>query len=450
MPYLELSDGKSHKFWEITREGKKLTTRWGRIGAAGQSKVETLGSVQAAEMSLFKQVTAKSKKGYREKPQPGAAKPAVAAAPALRDEKLEAAIREHRDSAPAYLVYSDWLVAQNQPLGELIAAQQARDAGKPDAREKKLVAKLGLPNSKHAEFGWRWGMLDWVHLRNDDDWMDDAFEALPVAQAVFGSPACAALRELRVGILRWDYNEKDVPMVLAEAGKHAFAAGVERLHLGAIPSDIDMDHQIIGDIGRVITKSFPSLTWLKLKSGGQGWRGTPDKNFSAAGLSLPKLRELTVETCAMTKKRLTGLLESSLPALESLELWFGSGDAGVNVKLDQLRPLFDDKLFPKLTHLGLCNTELVDEIVDELPRSKRLPKLRSLDLSKGTLDDAGARTLAQHAKAFSHLERIDVRDNWLSKAAVTSLRNAFGARIDARNQNDDEGDPEMRFVAVGE
>ena len=36
MARYELNDGKSHKFWEVEREGSSVTTRWGRVGTQGQ------------------------------------------------------------------------------------------------------------------------------------------------------------------------------------------------------------------------------------------------------------------------------------------------------------------------------------------------------------------------------------------------------------------------------
>jgi predicted DNA-binding WGR domain protein len=34
---LELSNGASHKFWEVHRQGATLRARWGRIGTEGQT-----------------------------------------------------------------------------------------------------------------------------------------------------------------------------------------------------------------------------------------------------------------------------------------------------------------------------------------------------------------------------------------------------------------------------
>ena len=44
----ELIEGGSRKFWEITRDGREVTVRIGRIGSDGQSKVKQLASEEAA------------------------------------------------------------------------------------------------------------------------------------------------------------------------------------------------------------------------------------------------------------------------------------------------------------------------------------------------------------------------------------------------------------------
>jgi len=60
-----VSDSSSGgKFWEIEVSGKKVTTRWGKVGTDGQSKSATLASVAAAQKDADKQIRAKKRKGY--------------------------------------------------------------------------------------------------------------------------------------------------------------------------------------------------------------------------------------------------------------------------------------------------------------------------------------------------------------------------------------------------
>ncbi len=62
--YLELSEGTSHKFYEVTVEGASLTIRYGRIGDPGQSSTSTLASPEKAKAEAAKKIAEKAKKGY--------------------------------------------------------------------------------------------------------------------------------------------------------------------------------------------------------------------------------------------------------------------------------------------------------------------------------------------------------------------------------------------------
>lgn len=65
------SDGKTDvdhsKFWEVWIDGTSLRTRYGKIGATGQTTVKGFDSVSDAETALTKAVAEKTKKGYIEK-----------------------------------------------------------------------------------------------------------------------------------------------------------------------------------------------------------------------------------------------------------------------------------------------------------------------------------------------------------------------------------------------
>jgi DNA ligase-1 len=65
--YFELVEGTSSKFWEITIAGCDYTTRYGRIGASGQSTTKTASSPEGAQREADKLVAEKTKKGYVER-----------------------------------------------------------------------------------------------------------------------------------------------------------------------------------------------------------------------------------------------------------------------------------------------------------------------------------------------------------------------------------------------
>ena len=65
--YFEFVQGKSSKFWEISQAGADMTTRWGRIGSAGQSKTKTFADADAAAKQVAKLIAEKTGEGYVEK-----------------------------------------------------------------------------------------------------------------------------------------------------------------------------------------------------------------------------------------------------------------------------------------------------------------------------------------------------------------------------------------------
>jgi hypothetical protein len=149
----------------------------------------------------------------------------------------------------------------------------------------------------------------------------------------------------------------------------------------------------------------------------------------------------------MSRARVGQVLGSALPSLVALELWFGSDNYGADATVADLRPLLDGQLLPTVRHLGLRNAEFTDELARALVGSKVAARVRSLDLSMGTMGAEGAEALATGAIAFPALERLDVSDNYLDEEDVLSLKRAF-PNVAISGDTTKEGDE--RYVSVHE
>jgi DNA ligase-1 len=68
--YFECAGDKSSKFWEVVQNGCDVTTRWGKVGATGQSKTKTFASEAAATKEVAKLIESKTADGYVEKKKP--------------------------------------------------------------------------------------------------------------------------------------------------------------------------------------------------------------------------------------------------------------------------------------------------------------------------------------------------------------------------------------------
>ena len=63
--YYEYEDEKSSKFWEVSREDNRVTVRYGRIGAKGQTKAKEHADAAAATAAMEKLIDEKTGKGYK-------------------------------------------------------------------------------------------------------------------------------------------------------------------------------------------------------------------------------------------------------------------------------------------------------------------------------------------------------------------------------------------------
>ncbi|MEW2357690.1 hypothetical protein [Spirillospora sp. NPDC029432] len=122
-----------------------------------------------------------------------------------------------------------------------------------------------------------------------------------------------------------------------------------------------------------------------------------------------------------------GIAASRLPALEALELWSAEdfGDEQDPDERSALDELFGGGTLPRLRHLGLRGFTFIDRMVEQLAGSRMLPRLSSLDLSRGPLTDAGAAVLLESA-AFRGLERLELGHHRMSADMAGRVARTLG------------------------
>ncbi|MFJ8741403.1 hypothetical protein ACIRL2_18685 [Embleya sp. NPDC127516] len=103
---------------------------------------------------------------------------------------------------------------------------------------------------------------------------------------------------------------------------------------------------------------------------------------------------------------------------------------------------------PALNHLGLMDSEISDEIATALASAPIVARLKELDLSMGTLSNAGAEVLMA-GQPLTHLDRLDARHHFLDEATQSRLRSALaGVDVDLSDTRNDWGG--KRYVEVSE
>lgn len=482
MPRYEFAEGGSNKFWEITLEGTSFKTTYGKIGAAGQTTVKSFKSEADAKKEADKITAEKVKKGYQlvgggaapaaAAPAPAAKKKAAAAAEPVthavkftadaRNPEIEKAIIADPTNRQAFALLGDWLQEQGDPRGELISLQ----LGNKDKQAKALIEKhadyfLGplAPHQKvHDEgannsishlrtkeqeaawqktqqeaFLWRNGFIYRVRLSHDS-YSDEAYKGktVDILNDVLKHPSARFAVEFAF-MSNGDPNEDDLQNLIDALGKNA-PPTLRKLSLGDNVDQISWHHT--GSLAK-LWKGVPNLKTLEIETG----------EFEVGKMEAPSLERAIFITGGLSKSCGKGIATASMPKIKHLEIYYGTDEYGGECSLSEVQPLLNRTDLTNLTYLGLKNSEFADEIASAMRGAKVLKTLKTLDLSLGTMTDAGAEALAAAKDSLAHLEVLDLTRNFLSAKGIKAVKGICKKVITSEQEDSDD---DYRYVAIAE
>lgn len=173
--------------------------------------------------------------------------------------------------------------------------------------------------------------------------------------------------------------------------------------------------------------------------------------LSLGQIDLPKLVELRVEAGGLSAEVVREVMKAKLPKLEHLEVYLGTEEYGASSSVDDLTPILDGKLFPKLSYLGLKNSDYQDAVAQVLADAPVLDTLDTLDLSMGILTDDGAQALLGSQRVWK-VNKLDLHYHWMSEEMTEKLQakaDEHGVELDSSDRNEGDED-DWRYVALGE
>nr|WP_062330903.1 STM4015 family protein [Herbidospora sakaeratensis] len=235
------------------------------------------------------------------------------------------------------------------------------------------------------------------------------------------------------------YEESSAAIVEKLVANAHLLPGLRGLSLGHVdPEWCEISWIQLSDLTPLLT-AFPGLERLDLR-GGDGLALTPLRHES--------LRVLRVECGGLHSSFVRSLAACDLPALEHLELWLGVERYGGNTSVADLAPILAGDRLPALRHLGLQDSEIQDEIAAAVASAPVVARLDELDLSMGTLTDAGAEALLD-GQPLSHLMVLDLHHNFLSDAMAERVEKALPG-VDVKLHNRLAPRDDRFYVAVSE
>lgn len=397
---------KEMEWLEVWLEGVEFV----KLGPWGLHTFRTRSAEEAAE-ALAHEVKMKKRQGWEEVPMPPPEP--VPPARAASNPELEAMIDAAPDDGAAYSVYGDWLAAQGDPRGELIALQSRMEDLPNQAfqgwselnvlstrlllryREHLLGAALADRTYPSAQETWTRGFLSGLKLHH---------EQLPAARAgrvervvaILTAPAARFLRKLD---LLWSMEPDELD---------AIAAALKRK--GVVRPTVN--ELLVGFAGNldVLWPIFPGLKKLELLG----------EDIRATTFRLPALEELVAGTYDASPL-LPALVASPLPVLRKATL-------ALRTRTPAFALLCETKTLPALTELALEVLPNDPTLPETLLRGPRIRTLRTLRLGSEWASEHLSEIL-RHPEAFAKMETLSLGGARISAAEKRALQK-LGPKIE--------------------
>jgi len=266
---------------------------------------------------------------------------------------------------------------------------------------------------------------------DDERKMSDLFEQF------LQSADKSKLDALVIGMWGEPYEESADDIIAALVARAPELPALRALFIGDMTfEECEISWIVQGDYTPLL-KAFPKLEELRIRG---------SQELSLQPMTHSALRKLTIESGGLPSEVVEALTASSLPSLEHLELWLGDDNYGFSGDVDLYRRLLGALGGPSLRYLGLRDSQIADELAQWLADEEVVGRLQTLDLSLGTLGDAGARALLDSSHVRS-LRRLDLSHHYISPALQQQLKALPQEVVLDDAQEEDDGE---RYVAVGE
>lgn len=269
---------------------------------------------------------------------------------------------------------------------------------------------------------------------------DDAEEGKTIEELFekfVADPSASKVEELIFGAYDFDMGSTTDTIVDKLVVYMDLLRNLKALFIGDITyeeSEISWIQQT--DVSPVLV-AYPKLEYFRVRGG---------QDLALTDLKHDNLKTLIVETGGLPPNVVSEVSNAELPKLEHLELWLGSENYGFESSVEDFGTILSGTKFPKLTYLGLMDSEIEDDIAIAAAKAPILKQLKVLDLSMGTLSDKGAQALLDSPEV-KKLEKLILNHHYMSDEMMDKL-SKLGITVEMEDQ--EEGDEDDRYIEVSE
>ena len=216
------------------------------------------------------------------------------------------------------------------------------------------------------------------------DYDEDDKNAETMIEDIMNDPEFSGFEELGIGDWGGAWEESAQPLIDGMIENKEKFSHIKSLFIG----DMDFESCEVSWIMQAdyskLWEAMPQLEKIVIK-------GSAD--LELGNIEHDNLQHFEIICGGLPKDNIASVKNAKLPSLQTLLLYIGVDDYGFDGDISTIKDLLANSDFPKLTYLGLTDSEIQDEITEAVFDSKYISQITTLDLSMGSLTDKGGRRL---------------------------------------------------------
>lgn len=268
-----------------------------------------------------------------------------------------------------------------------------------------------------------------------EDYEDGDKNASTMVEEIVKDSELSQLEEIVIGSWGECWDESAQSIIDGIVARKDDFSHIKSLFIGDMDfEDCEVSWIIQGDYSK-LWAAMPQLEKLVIKGSSE---------LSLGDIEHSNLQHLEIICGGMPSEVLRSVQNAKLPSLQTLILYIGIEDYGFDGDLSTIQELLEKSDFPKLTYLGITDSEIQDEIAEVVLGCKYMNQISSLELSMGSLTDKGGKLLLDKLPAYPNIKELNLEYHFLSQEMMEKLKKLAGVEVNVDDpQEADEYDGEI-------
>lgn len=279
----------------------------------------------------------------------------------------------------------------------------------------------------------------------DYDEVEDGNKGIQtMLEDIMGDEEFSSLEEILVGCWGEAWDDSCQPLIDGIIENKDKFSHIKSLYFGDMDyEDCEVSWIIQGDYSK-LWGALPNLEKIIIK-------GSTDLELGE--IVHDNLKELQIICGGLRKDLIESIQKAKLPNLESLTIYIGSDWYGFDGDISTIKTFLEESDFPKLTHLGVEDSEIQDEVAECVFGSKYMSQITSLSLANGTMTDKGGEHILAKLPDFPNIKELDLHYHYMSDDMVEKLEKLAEEKsieLDISEQEEayDSGDGDLCYTAM--